>query len=129
MANIDIDIASLKSDLAKLDKAVEDFKSKSDGFLNGISGKLDDHRSDFGDSIKKTMDTNKNKLDEILYHAHRCMYFNEKTIEQCGSWLSAEEGNENMMQSIRERAKIQSQQSVIKKSINNHFMFNKLNSK
>ena len=52
------------------------------------------------------MDSKKNTMDEILYHAHRCMYFNEKTIEQCSSWLSAEEGNENMLQDIRKRTKI-----------------------
>ena len=58
----------------------------------------------------KTMNANKDKRDEILYHAYRCIYFNEKMIEQSDSWLSAEEGNKNMIQSIRKRAKIKNQQ-------------------
>ena len=51
------------------------------------------------------MDAQKNKIDEILYHAQRCIYFNKKTIEACDTWLPAEEGNKNMMQTIRERNK------------------------
>jgi hypothetical protein len=51
------------------------------------------------------MDTKKKKMDEMLYHAHRCMFFNEKTAEQCGNWLSAEEGNKNMIRNIMERSK------------------------
>ena len=51
------------------------------------------------------MDAQKNKMDEILYHAQRCIYFNKKTIEACNSWLSAEEGNKNMMKAINERKK------------------------
>jgi len=44
-----------------------------------------------------------NKMNEMLYHAHRCLYFNERMIEQCDSWLPAEKGNENMMRQIRKR--------------------------
>ena len=61
------------------------------------------------------MDVTNNRLDEMLYHAHRCMFFNDKMIEQCDSWLSAEEGNENLIRSIRERAKRKNQQLKIKK--------------
>jgi hypothetical protein len=42
-------------------------------------------------------------IDKMLYHAHRCLYFNEKLIEQSDTWLSAEEGNENLMRQIKKR--------------------------
>ena len=41
--------------------------------------------------------------NELLYHAHRCLLFNEILIQQCNSWLSAEEGNKNMIREIEER--------------------------
>jgi hypothetical protein len=53
------------------------------------------------------MDARKDKTDELLYHAHRCIYFNERLIEQCETWLSAEEGNENLMRRIRERKELE----------------------
>ena len=49
------------------------------------------------------MDTKNDKLDEMLYHAYRCLYFNEMLIKQSDSWLSAEEGNRNMEKRIREQ--------------------------
>ena len=49
------------------------------------------------------MEANKQTINKMLYHAHRCLYFNERMIEQCDTWLSAEEGNENLMQNIRKR--------------------------
>ena len=42
------------------------------------------------------MESPNDKMDEILNCAQRCLYFNEILIEQCNSWLSAEEGNKNM---------------------------------
>jgi len=51
------------------------------------------------------MEANKQTINKMLYHAHRCLYFNERMIEQCDTWLSAEEGNENLMQRIRNRKK------------------------
>ena len=41
--------------------------------------------------------------NELLYHAHRCLLFNEMLIQHCNSWLSEEEGNENMIREIEER--------------------------
>jgi len=46
-----------------------------------------------------------NKKDEMLYHARKCMYFNDLLIQQCDSWLPAEEGNRNMEAQIIERKK------------------------
>jgi len=43
------------------------------------------------------------RKNEILYYANRCLYFNKLIIEQCDTWLSAEEGNANMIRSIEER--------------------------
>ena len=43
--------------------------------------------------------------DEILKQAEKLLYFNELLIEQCDSWLSAEEGNRNMEKRIAERRK------------------------
>ena len=45
------------------------------------------------------------KKDEILYHAERTLYFNNMLIKQCESWISAEEGNANMMKSVMEKQK------------------------
>jgi hypothetical protein len=53
----------------------------------------------------KTMEVKKDKIDEMLYHAYRCLYFNEMLIKQSDSWHSAEEGNKNMEKRIMERKK------------------------
>ena len=55
-------------------------------------------------------------MDEILYCACRCLYFNEKLIEQCDSWLSSEEGNKNMEVHIIERKKREKLQSKYRNS-------------
>jgi len=46
-----------------------------------------------------------NMRDEILKQAEKLLYYNELLIEQCDSWLSAEEGNRNMERRIAERRK------------------------
>ena len=51
----------------------------------------------------------KNKKNEILYHAERVLYFNNMLIKQCDSWLSAEEGNANMMKTFMEKHKREAQ--------------------
>jgi len=43
--------------------------------------------------------------DDILNHAQRTLYYNELLIQQCNSWLSAEEGNANMIKTIEEKRK------------------------
>jgi len=50
-----------------------------------------------------TIDEKKNQ--EILFHAEKLLRHNELLIKQCDSWLSAEEGNANMMKAIMEREK------------------------
>ena len=45
----------------------------------------------------------KKTQDEILKQVERMLYYNELLLEQCNGWLSAEEGNRNMMQQIIER--------------------------
>ena len=55
------------------------------------------------------------KKDEILYHAERTLYFNNMLIKQCDSWISAEEGNANMMKSLMEKQKIATRISRRKK--------------
>ena len=48
--------------------------------------------------------TDRKKIqDEILKQADRMLYYNELLLEQCEGWLSAEEGNRNMLQRITER--------------------------
>ena len=48
--------------------------------------------------------TDRKKMqDEILKQADRMLYYNELLLEQCEGWLSAEEGNRNMLQRITER--------------------------
>jgi hypothetical protein len=38
---------------------------------------------------------------KILYHAYRCLLFKEMLIGQSDTWLSEEEGNDNMMKQIK----------------------------
>ena len=53
----------------------------------------------------KPMETEKNIKDETLLRAEKTLYYNNLLIEQCNSWLSAEEGNRNMEKQIQERRK------------------------
>jgi hypothetical protein len=43
------------------------------------------------------------KQEKILFRAEKLLHCNELLIKQCDSWLSAEEGNKNMMESIIKR--------------------------
>ena len=47
----------------------------------------------------------KKELREILYHAYRCLMFNDVIINQSSRWLTEEEGNANMMAEIKKRKK------------------------
>ena len=51
------------------------------------------------------MDSKVKIKDEILYYAFKCMYYNNLLIQQCDTWLTAEEGNRNMEACIIERKK------------------------
>ena len=51
------------------------------------------------------MDTEKNIKDDILFRAEKVLFYNNLLIEQCDSWLSAEEGNRNMEKQIEEKRK------------------------
>lgn len=62
----------------------------------------------------ETVDVKKKK--EIRYHAERCMYFNELLIKQCDSWLSAEEGNANMIKCIEERKRKEREEQIKSKN-------------
>jgi hypothetical protein len=42
---------------------------------------------------------------DILNRAERVLHYNDLLIEQCESWLSAEEGNANMEKHISEKKK------------------------
>jgi tRNA(Glu) U13 pseudouridine synthase TruD len=48
----------------------------------------------------------KDELREILYHAYRCLMFNEVIINQSSRWLSEEEGNANVMAEIKARKQL-----------------------
>ena len=50
-----------------------------------------------------TLDEKKKK--EILCHARICLHYNELLIEQSDGWLSAEEGNANMIEAFLEKRK------------------------
>ena len=41
--------------------------------------------------------------DDILFRAEKTVYYSNLVIQQCDSWLSAEEGNANMLRKIEER--------------------------
>jgi hypothetical protein len=49
------------------------------------------------------MDDENNIREEILKRAERVLHYNQLLIEQCDSWLTAEEGNRNMEKRIEER--------------------------
>jgi len=51
------------------------------------------------------VDIRDEKMQKMLYHAYRCLLFNEMLIEQCDGWLPVEEGNRNMEAFIIERKK------------------------
>ena len=56
---------------------------------------------------KTNMDARDDKMKKMLYYAYRCLNVNEMLISHSDGWLSAEEGNRNLMKAIeaRERAK------------------------
>jgi hypothetical protein len=45
---------------------------------------------------------------EILFRAEKLMYYNELLIRQCNSWISEEEGNENMMRDYKTKTRTSS---------------------
>jgi len=45
-----------------------------------------------------------NDKEEIMHSVRKSLYYNNLLIEQCNSWLSAEEGNKNMMKKIMKQA-------------------------
>ena len=51
------------------------------------------------------MDKEVNIREDILLRAEKVLYYNNLLIEQCDSWLSAEEGNRNMEKQIEEKRK------------------------
>ena len=54
---------------------------------------------------KSRMETEKFIKDDIIKRAEMLLYYNNLLIEQCESWLPAEEGNRNMEKRIREKKK------------------------
>jgi len=56
------------------------------------------------------MDKPDEKMNELLYHTYRCLYFNDLIIKQSDTWLSEEEGMKNMERRIREREKAKKQE-------------------
>ena len=45
---------------------------------------------------------------EILFRAEKLAHYNDLLIRQCNSWLTGEEGDENMMRKYKVRTKISS---------------------
>ena len=60
---------------------------------------------------KTGMDT-PDKINKILYYAYRCLNANEMLARQCDGWLSAEEGNRNLMKAIEERERAKRKRSI-----------------
>jgi len=46
------------------------------------------------------------KEDEDRFYVHKLLYYKNLLIEQCDSWLSAEEGFINIKKQMREKRKI-----------------------
>ena len=74
---------------------------------------------------RKNMESEKNIHDETFLRAEKVMYYNDLLIKQCDSWLSAEEGNKNLMKQIFERRKAvkKRKKSRIINLINNFLTF------
>ena len=53
--------------------------------------------------LKTSMDAHDDKKEIMLYFAYRCLNGNEMLISHSNDWLSADEGNKNLMKSIEER--------------------------
>jgi len=51
------------------------------------------------------MDASNDIKNEILFRAEKILHYNNLLIAQCDNWLSAEEGNENMMRQIMDKEK------------------------
>jgi hypothetical protein len=47
------------------------------------------------------MNTPDKKTNTLLDYSYRCLNFYEMLIQQSDTWLSAEEGNENMIKEIK----------------------------
>jgi hypothetical protein len=63
------------------------------------------------------MNSVKNKKDEILFRAQLLLHYNDLLAIQCDSWLSEEEGMENMEKRIRERERMQRREKWRKRMI------------
>lgn len=64
---IKVEVDELKTELKKLETAIEDFKPYSDGFLESTIDSFDGFNSDFIDQIKKTLgNMTDTKAPEIL---------------------------------------------------------------
>jgi hypothetical protein len=59
------------------------------------------------------MDTiNEESKKEMLYFAHRALFFNEQIIKICDNWLPTEQANANMIREIEERRKKEKQEQL-----------------
>jgi len=54
---------------------------------------------------------------DILASAEKLLHYNELLIKQCDSWLSAEEGNRNMMRAITERRRKEKAQEKARRNL------------
>jgi len=52
------------------------------------------------------MKPDKEIQEDILKHAEKLLYYSDLLIEQCESWLPAEEGNKQMMEKMRRRKQL-----------------------
>jgi len=69
-----------------------------------------------------TMEVKKEIRDEIIARAERVIYYNELLIEQCNSWLPAEEGNRIMEERILESIRKEKEEKRKLKKRENHFL-------
>jgi hypothetical protein len=60
---------------------------------------------------KTNMDARDDKMKKMLYYAYRCLNVNEMLISHSDGWLSAEEGNKNLMKAIEERERTRQRKS------------------
>ena len=54
----------------------------------------------------KPLENSDEETGDFLYHLHRWTYFSGMLAEQCNDWLSAKEGDENVLKEYREKEKL-----------------------
>jgi hypothetical protein len=67
------------------------------------------------------MGIDEKKKRDIMFHAKKLLYYNELLIKQCDGWLSAEEGNANMIKVYMEKTEKNKKKNCIAMIFSKYF--------